>query len=496
MNHLTKLQTLCLILVLCLFSSLCGTQGPPRQSLSLKAANSPSTGKPVYIEQHMGVAFQGKRIGTSLFTLEPVEHPSGKYLCRETLSITGAKTETEAILREDLTIENFDFRFLNSAVGAGDIQCKGQRKSDSLEVEVHSEGTVTRKEIPLSGPCYLSCSAHLVALLWDLKPGTSITCDVFDPMIQSLAPMEMEIGKPEKRKALDKVYAAYPLTILYQKIDQTSWMTSEGLRLEDKAMNGSMTAWLETPEDSADALSELNSSGDISGFMQEMADQFKVRVQGVIPQPRACQQLTIEVTGIKPEDVVLDDYWQRLQGEPSEKKFVLEIGLEETASAKQDDLKEHLASTFLIQSDAPEIRNQTAEIVLGTTDEREKAQKLVQWVYENLDRSKLRMTIPSAVEVLKSKSGDCNEHAVLFVALCRAAGIPARICAGLVYMRGGFYYHAWAEVYLTTWVSIDPTLNQFPADVTHIKFVHGSLEQQTKLLKLIGKLSIEVIEYL
>ena len=62
---------------------------------------------------------------------------------------------------------------------------------------------------------------------------------------------------------------------------------------------------------------------------------------------------------------------------------------------------------------------------------------------------------------------------MLFVALCRAEGVPAREVSGLMYagdQLGAFGGHAWAEVALDgRWVSADPTWNQFPVDATHIK---------------------------
>jgi hypothetical protein len=36
-------------------------------------------------------------------------------------------------------------------------------------------------------------------------------------------------------------------------------------------------------------------------------------------------------------------------------------------------------------------------------------------------------------------------------------------------------------------------LNQFPADVTHIKFLEGEIDRQIDLLQLIGNLKVEVI---
>jgi transglutaminase-like putative cysteine protease len=105
------------------------------------------------------------------------------------------------------------------------------------------------------------------------------------------------------------------------------------------------------------------------------------------------------------------------------------------------------------------------------------------------------MSIPSAREVLKMRAGDCNEHAALFTAFARSLGIPARICGGIVYSRGSFYYHAWDEVFLQDWISVDPLMNQFPADATHIKLVEGDLDKQLPLLGLLGKLKVEVVEY-
>ena len=44
-------------------------------------------------------------------------------------------------------------------------------------------------------------------------------------------------------------------------------------------------------------------------------------------------------------------------------------------------------------------------------------------------------------------------------------------------------------------MAVDATLNQFPADVTHVKFIEGDMEEQTMVLNLIGRLKIEVVDY-
>jgi transglutaminase-like putative cysteine protease len=79
------------------------------------------------------------------------------------------------------------------------------------------------------------------------------------------------------------------------------------------------------------------------------------------------------------------------------------------------------------------------------------------------------------------------------VALARSLGLPARAVAGLVYLDGSFFYHAWPEVWLGDWVAVDPTFGQTPADATHLRFTTGSLAQQVEIARLIGALSIEVV---
>ena len=83
---------------------------------------------------------------------------------------------------------------------------------------------------------------------------------------------------------------------------------------------------------------------------------------------------------------------------------------------------------------------------------------------------------------------------MLFRSLARGIGLPARIATGLAFVRGKFYYHAWPEVWLNDWVAVDPTFGQFPADAGHLRFAVGGLTQQADLLRLIGNLSIDVLE--
>jgi hypothetical protein len=146
-----------------------------------------------------------------------------------------------------------------------------------------------------------------------------------------------------------------------------------------------------------------------------------------------------------------------------------------------------------IQSDHPQIKTQVEKIIKQGDTSEQKARRIVNWVYHNIEKKPV-LSVPNALEVLKIKSGDCNEHSMLTVALMRAAGIPAQIEAGLVYLHGRFYWHAWNVIYLGKWITGDAVFNQIPTDVTHIRLVRGDSVEQLNLMGVMDKIKLEVLE--
>ena len=147
----------------------------------------------------------------------------------------------------------------------------------------------------------------------------------------------------------------------------------------------------------------------------------------------------------------------------------------------------------MIQSDDPKIIEESRKILKGEKDSLRAAKEINNWVYKKLEKVPT-VSLPNALDVLETKRGDCNEHTALFAALSRAAGIPTKIVFGVVYVNGKFYYHAWNEVFLGTWVPVDPTFGQLPADASHIKFVEGDLNRGSEIIRLVGKIKIEILD--
>ncbi len=89
------------------------------------------------------------------------------------------------------------------------------------------------------------------------------------------------------------------------------------------------------------------------------------------------------------------------------------------------------------------------------------ARKMYDYVREHLEY-KLEGGWNAAPVVLKRGTGSCSEYSFCFIALCRAAGLPARY-VGSVVVRGDDAslddtFHRWPEVYLPNygWVTMDP----------------------------------------
>ena len=124
------------------------------------------------------------------------------------------------------------------------------------------------------------------------------------------------------------------------------------------------------------------------------------------------------------------------------------------------------------------------------------ATKLADHVFHRLEKA-YGASADRATEVLVQGKGDCTEHALLFVALARALGIPARGVHGLVYAEYGdkvpaLYWHAWAEVKVGgEWVDIDPTFGQPVADATHVQLGQGT---QVDTVGLLGALKVTAVD--
>ncbi|NIP38476.1 MAG: hypothetical protein GWO07_06115 [Candidatus Dadabacteria bacterium] len=281
-------------------------------------------------------------------------------------------------------------------------------------------------------------------------------------------------------------YDAYKYTVNFNDSVSSIWITEDGELLKDESSLG-LVAIREKEEDVRDQnLSRV-----------DIIEKTAISASKTIYSPRKLDRLEVRLSGLKSLDEFnLNDRYRQFLNDDLLLIKTENIDLFKDLEAipnKESVTKLYSQPTNLIQSDDENIMNLSTNIVGKTKNPIDKVRLINSWVYSSLDK-KPTISIPNALDVLLTKTGDCNEHSVLFAALTRASGIPTKIILGIVYLDGKFYYHAWNEVFLGKWVSVDSTLNQLPVDASHIKFLEGDISRSSEIMKLVGKLNLEIID--
>ena len=137
------------------------------------------------------------------------------------------------------------------------------------------------------------------------------------------------------------------------------------------------------------------------------------------------------------------------------------------SKASEDIPRKYLASEKFLAKDDPAILRVSRNIRIEPTDIAT-IRNVFDYVLRTLEYGGYSEVDLGAAEALMAKRGDCTEYVDLFVTLCRAKGIPARIAEGYCIEGVGSYGHAWAEVYvkLYGWIPFDPTF----ADLKGVRF--------------------------
>jgi len=120
-----------------------------------------------------------------------------------------------------------------------------------------------------------------------------------------------------------------------------------------------------------------------------------------------------------------------------------------------------------IESDSAEVVDLANQIAGDMTNPCDKARAFYDWVGDNIVYTGYCTEDRGALFALHTGGGDCSEFAELFIALCRAADVPARFIDGITTESPGegATLHGWAEVYLSGagWVPVDPTWGRYEA---------------------------------
>jgi transglutaminase-like putative cysteine protease len=148
-----------------------------------------------------------------------------------------------------------------------------------------------------------------------------------------------------------------------------------------------------------------------------------------------------------------------------ERQEVIKNNILETETAWDPaDYSLYLAATRLGPIDG-EVKKLAEKITAGQTTVLGKAKAIYDWTCENTYRNPETRGcgIGDVYKLLKEPGGKCTDISSIFVALARAAGVPAKEVFGLRQGKKPVqdiskWQHCWAEFYLPGygWVSVDP----------------------------------------
>jgi hypothetical protein len=236
----------------------------------------------------------------------------------------------------------------------------------------------------------------------------------------------------------------------------------------------------------------------VSGAPVDLLRVAAIAIDRDLGQARRVQSLKLELTEVG--DFKMPESHRQVVKQ-RKGRTILELKrdfrLEKGGPLSKEEVKRYTRTTPRLQCDSKRVADLVRKIVGEETKPLKKARLIERWVYRELKQT-YQDSADTALSVLDRMAGACTEHSLLFVALARAAGVPAREVGGLAFVRGEtddrpmFGWHAWAEVHDGhQWVSIDPTWNQVYVDATHIKLSEGPRDMAWT--NVAGRLKIKVL---
>lgn len=373
--------------------------------------------------------------------------------------------------------------FETAISGVSGITVHGRRENEGLQVTLKYGDVAMGKFFETDDSVFLDQGILQVYRGTDLSPGDTRRFRVLNPMTLQAETVTLRVGDRQQGLLVVDAHLA--------GLTATSWIDEKGLVVREEMANG----WTIV----AESRKAVNRHLEASAFAAvDILEKTSVPVTKKIPRPRSVRSLTVRVSGYDTAEI---PYREPRQVLLNRDQGVVRITAEKDDSidgirlpVTDQRLQSYLEPSLWIDSADPAITTMARNIVGNERDSWAAARLINDWVHRNIEKIP-SPGIPIATDVLKHRRGDCNEHTSLFVALARAAGIPADMSAGLVYLEDAFYYHAWPRVFVGTWVDMDPTFGGTVADATHLALVSGDFSAQTRIAMTMGRIGIEIVDF-
>lgn len=391
-----------------------------------------------------------------------------------------------------------------------------------VHCKIGQGGGATTKDLDIPAGARLEGDSN--NLVEGQKPvvGQKFVATYLEPLTVELQEATVEVvGQDTVRDDNGKQVAAFRIKTTMSLGQMTSWVDPEGRMIKSEINLGAITMVM-VAEPKAHALDHAALSPALTPAAgaprksyvppADFAVATAILTAKPIVNPRNLKTLKVVIDGIPNEKLLLSDSRQQESRLTSHPAPPYEVAVQMTAESvdeanipalpNQDPaLAPYLKAAPYLPVEDPSLRKTAAQIRGTETNPYRIAISLRDWVNNAMTPDPTIGVPRSAVDIFQRRRGVCRDYATLYTALARAAGVPTRLCSGIVYGdfqgKAGFYYHAWAESWVGKWVAIDPTLfdPSHPVnyvDATHIKFAQGDVTQMFQMVSIVGRLKITV----
>ncbi|MHC9541719.1 MAG: transglutaminase-like domain-containing protein [Vulcanimicrobiota bacterium] len=435
-------------------------------------------------DQYYSVKANDVLIGYSAFRVERTMQLAGqsfiKFQSMSKLKV-GMGSITEILFQTDFSLTRQDmlpaYLLLRQSSSAGDLLSEVIFSTGVIAQKTMIGKEQTSSVLPIDQGCHLFLSDlwgrldtfvehYLIYVLLARSGNTRIR--VYDPILKVTGTIEIVPGKDEQIEVNGVKYSCrhYLMKDYYGNELVNIWFDPRDARIIKLSDVGGIIS-VDISNKKVSSLLIKSKGMDFLGLRTYLSPIFFSESQKVDGIKATA---TFNGRGFKDPNHTILGYQQTFTGDWTEtsSKGTFEVKTSKPALDKPnpfppkniaEEVKSYLLPQPGIESENDYIKNKSMEITWKSKDSFAAASKVSKWIKDNI---KSGIALPSALFSFQSGIGNSESRAMLMVAMCRAAGLPARKVGGMAFREGRFSPQHWAEIYLENngWVAFDPEVGK------------------------------------
>lgn len=457
------------------------------------------------------VLLNGSRVGYNHSVISKVTKNGREIFVTETLGHlalkrAGQELVTNLHLHSEDTLDGQILSFTStfSNPPSSEVVVSGRPDGASLLVEVQAAGQSIHKTIP--DVQRLKSQAYVDQFILDgkLAVGATAEFEMFDPQLAKVVTVKLTRQPPQNTTLWNDEERV---------LDQIQ-LTNSGIPgVVTKIAYDSKTG--ETLKTSVDLIGMQTFAVTKEEALREF-DLYDQLVETMIPLKT--QESLAEATEVAYRVVVDGDIeasmfpggpFQNVERKSGSELLVTvrraQIPEGETVSPSPEPGAEFASPSRFIECADPLIVELAGKATADVEEADQKAFAIERFVRSHVKDRNLQTAMATALEVAKTRAGDCTEHAVLLAALLRAEKIPSRVVMGVVHVpsQGAFIGHMWTEAWVNgQWMPLDGTRARRGTTCEYIKLSDSALAgdgavpgaEFLPLAYLFGRTKIELVK--